>query len=179
LPDWSVYYGAVQQTQITYNATSTGATQVTLIGPGSEPYSSPLDGNYSVYLTGGGSASGASINQTELIPAGTQSLVFEAQLETLGSGLQPLDVSIGGEAVPFFAVGTGSDYTLYGANISAWAGQTEQLTFSAPAVNTGLNSWEIDDISFSPNPLPEPNIVALTAIGGLLFGARKWFARRS
>jgi hypothetical protein len=38
---------------------------------------------------------------------------------------------------------------------------------------------ELDDITFSTTAVaPEPNIVALTAIGGLLFGARKWFARR-
>jgi hypothetical protein len=132
LPYWTVSYGNVQQTQIPYNAPSTGATWVTLIGPGSETFGeSPIDGNYSVLLTGGGTPLGASISQTGLIPPGTQSLLFEAQPEIPGFGL--LDVSIGGENVPFFAVGTGSDYTLYGVNITAWADQTEQLTFSAPS----------------------------------------------
>jgi hypothetical protein len=173
LPYWMVTTGGVQQTQVFYNATSTGATEVSLIGSGAEPYLSPLDGNYSVLLTGGGTTPGASISQTGLIPNGTQSLLFEAQLETLGSP-GPLDVSIGGENVPFFAVETEPNYTLYEANISAWARETEQLTFSAPAVNTGLNAWEIDDISFSTTAVtPEPSVVALTAIGGVLFGARR------
>jgi hypothetical protein len=41
-------------------------------------------------------------------------------------------------------------------------------------------SWlGLDDIAFSPTAVtPEPSIFGLTAIGGLLFGARKWFARR-
>jgi hypothetical protein len=76
-------------------------------------------------------------------------------------------------------VETEPTYTLYGANISAWANDTEPLTFTAMQDNTALNNWEIDDISFSTNAVsPEPNILALTAIGGLLFGARKRFARR-
>jgi hypothetical protein len=37
----------------------------------------------------------------------------------------------------------------------------------------------LDDISFSTTAVaPEPNVVALSAIGGLVFGARKWLARR-
>ena len=76
------------------------------------------------------------------------------------------------------AVGTGPNYTLYGADISAWAGQTEELTFSALQSSFGLNDWIIDDISFSQTAVPEPGAGALVAIGALLFGARKWFVRR-
>ena len=84
---------------------------------------------------------------------------------------------MGTQIVPFAAIGSEPNYTLYGANISAWADDTEQITFSAQAVVLGLNNWTIDEISFSPTALPEPSIVALTAMGGLLFGARKWLAR--
>jgi hypothetical protein len=63
-------------------------------------------------------------------------------------------------------VGGGEYYTVYAANISAWAGDTEQLTFSALEGYAGANNWLIDDISFSTNAVtPEPNIVALSAIG--------------
>jgi hypothetical protein len=89
-----------------------------------------------------------------------------------GTGV--LDVSVGGNNVPIVAIGAGPNYTLYSANISTWAGETEQLTFSAPET-AFLNGWAVDDISFSP--APEPNIVALTAIAGLVFGARRWLAR--
>jgi hypothetical protein len=180
LPDWTVSYGTVQQTQITENDPSAGSTWVVLIGPGSSGVApgsyyplAAIDGNYSVLLQGGVTASAASISQTGLIPASTQSLLFEADA---GSG--PLDISIGGQNIPFAAVGTGPNYTLYSANISAWAGDTAQLTFSAlePTSGPGLNNWLIDDITFAA--VPEPNILALTTIGGLLFGARQWFARR-
>jgi len=83
---------------------------------------------------------------------------------------------MGTQIVPIGAIGTGSNYTLYGANISAWADDSEQITFAALGDSSEANNWNIDDISFSD--VPEPSTVALTAIGGLLFGARKWFARR-
>ena len=176
LPDWTVTLGGVQQTQITEDAPSAGSTWVMLVGPGYNYGFAPIDGNYSVLLQGSGTASAASISQTGLIPAGTQSLLFEAEpVDTGPAG--PLEVLVGNQVVPFAAVGTGPNYTLYGANISSWANDTEQLTFSALLGSYGLNNWEIDDISFSTTPEPEPNILALTAIGGLLFGARKWFAR--
>jgi len=167
LPFWTVYYGNVQQTQIGYNIVTSGTTIVSLSG-GTSGYA--IDGNYSVDLECGVTASAASISQTGLIPAGSQSLLFEAD-----AGPGTLDISIGSQIVPFAMVGSGPDYTLYGANISAWAGDTEQLTFSA--LGDGVfNDWLVDDILFSA--VPEPNIVTLTAIGGLFFGARKWLAQR-
>jgi len=175
LPAWTVNIGSIQQTGIGYNAPSTGAPAVWLIGPGYGPTGfAPIDGNYSVILQGSFTASAPSISQTGLIPDGTQSLLFEAQA---GSGA--LNILVGTQIVPFADVGNGPNYTLYGINISEWAGQTEQLTFSALQGYTGMNDWTIDDISFSTTAIaPEPNIVALTAIGGLLFGARKWFTQR-
>jgi hypothetical protein len=78
----------------------------------------------------------------------------------------------------FFEVAVGPNYTLYGANISAWAGDTEQLSFSALEDTTsGLNNWEINDISFSPTvATPEPNTLVLTGIGSLLFTLYRRFA---
>lgn len=168
LPYWSVYYGAVQQAEVNYNAPGLGSTWVTLMGGNGIA----IDGNYSVLLQGGGTASAASIVQSGTIPAGMQSLLFEAQ-----PGLGVLNVLVGTQIVPFAAVGTGPNYTLYGADISEWADDPEQITFSALEAPPYPNNWTIDDITFSPNAVSEPSIVTLTAIGGLLFGVRKWFAR--
>jgi hypothetical protein len=168
LPDWSVFYGSTQQTQMGYNLVSLGTVNVTLLNAAN----GAIDGNYSVFLQGGegnGGPASASISQTGLIPVGMQTLFFE------GNGYGPLDVLVGNQSVSFSAVGSGANYTLYAADISAWAGDTELLTFLAPS-SGGLNDWELDDISFSA--VPEPSMVALSAIGGLLFGARKWLARR-
>ncbi|MGP8199365.1 MAG: hypothetical protein ACLQU4_07675 [Limisphaerales bacterium] len=76
-------------------------------------------------------------------------------------------------------LGSGANYTLYGANISSYADATGTLEFSALS-GSGASWLGLDDISFSTNVVasPEPSMVELTAFGGLLFGARKWFARR-
>jgi hypothetical protein len=129
----------------------------------------PIDGKYSVLLTGTGAT--ASISQTGLVPVGTQSLLFEAN-----AGNGTLAVLVGNQTVPITAVGTGPNYTLYGANLSAWAGQTEPLTFSALQFNSGLNSWVIDDISFSPTTIPEPSPIILTGVGALVFALYRRFA---
>jgi hypothetical protein len=171
LPDWTVTIGAVQQTQVLYNDPSLGAPAVMLVGLGGSLYGfAPIDGNYSVLLQGSFDSSVPAISQTGLIPAGTQSLLFEAQ-----PGVGALHVLVGTQLVPFAAVGSGPNYTLYGANISAWAGDTEQLTFSAQEFTSQLNNWELDDISFSPQSVPEPSPLALAGVGALLFALCRRF----
>jgi hypothetical protein len=115
----------------------------------------------------------ASISQTGLIPISAMSLFFEAK-----TGPGALDVSLDGQNLNFFAVGTGANYTLYGADISAFAGQTETLEFSAQQDLDRYNGWTIDNIQFSPSPVPEPGVLGLSAVGALLLawrGGRKYF----
>lgn len=172
LPNWTVAVGATQQTQIMDNDPSLGAPAVMLVssGPGTGSFL-PINGNYSVLLTGSFPSALPSISQTGIIPAGAQTLLFKAD-----PGVGGMNVSIGNENVAFSAVSTGPNYTLYGANISAWAGQAELLSFTAEQ-SPGLNNWEIDDISFSPNSVvPEPSPLALMGIGGFLFAFYRRFA---
>jgi PEP-CTERM motif len=178
LPYWTVTFGGVQQTDIFYNDPSAGSPMVTLLGPGDVYYNGPIDGDYSVLLQGGEEPFvPASISQTGLIPAGTQSLLFEAV--RLGAPVGQLQVLVGNQSLALTEVGTGPNYTLYGASISAWAGQTEELTFSALTSNSGQNNLEIDDISFSPNAVPEPSTWALLLMAGAAFGVRCWRSKGS
>jgi hypothetical protein len=172
-PFWTVTVGGVQETQTTENDPSVGGPFVMLVGPGDAFGFAPIDGYYSVLLQGTFSSSLPAISQTGTIPAGTQSLLFEAQ-----AGAGGLNVEVGTQIVPFAAIGSGPNYTLYGANISAWAGDTEQLTFSAQEFTSQLNNWELDDISFSPQSVPEPSPLALTGVGALLFALYRRFAPR-
>ncbi len=75
--------------------------------------------------------------------------------------------------LPFNAIGTGPNYTLFGTDISAFAGQTEQLMFSALNVSSGINAWDIDNIQFSSTAVPEPSEFAFTALGIMIVGFRK------
>jgi hypothetical protein len=86
LPYWTAAIGGVQQSQLTENDPSVGAPWVMLVGPGF-PYYSPLDGNYSVFLQGSGVSALPSISQTGTIPAGTESLLFDAQTVTYNGNL--------------------------------------------------------------------------------------------
>jgi len=172
IPDWTAEIGGVQQTEIYQNGFSTGAPEISLLTP--NPQQPPIDGEYSVLLES--STAGTSISQTGLIPSGTESLFFDAQKGSGAGGNGNLEVMIGTQSVPLTQVATFPSYTLYGANISAWAGDTEQLTFTAPQATTAFNIWEIDDISFSPGAVPEPSTIVLTGIGGLLFTLYRRFS---
>jgi len=163
LPGWSV--NGFTQGDITYNDPSVGSTFVTLWATNG----AQISDKYSVLLTGGLSPFPATISQIGQVPALTESLFFEAQ-----PGFSTLQVSLGGQNLSFFAIGAASNYTLYGASVSAFAGQTEQLIFSAINVSSGLNNWTIDNIQFSSSPVPEPATLGLAALGtGLFAGLRR------
>jgi len=182
VPDWTVYIGTTPQTDVFLNTFTYGNASVDLIGPGYQTgldYG-PIDGKYSMVLIAGADPSteslvSASIAQYGTVPSGTQSLQFLAQ----ENPSTEFSVSFDGNNLTPVALGSGpNDSTLYGVNISSYAGDPGTLEFSALFVTPGQSVLGLDDIAFSPNAVPEPSIVALTAMGGLLFGARKWLARR-
>lgn len=172
LPGWTVV-GLISPNDIFYNDVSLGATSVSL--QGTNGIFPSLDGAFSVNLYGGvpSSPTGASISQTAIVPLNTVSLCFIAQ--GVGSAGGPLLVSLGGQNIPFSAISTGPNYTTYGGDVSAFAGQVEQLTFAAPQ---GVNNyWTIDDIQFSTSPVPEPGTCALILCGAAAFGMNRWRKR--
>jgi hypothetical protein len=119
----------------------------------------------------------ASIAQTGFVPLGIQSLEFKAWEWAPSTSI--LSVSFNGNDLSPVVIGTGANYILYGADLSAFAGQTGQLEFTSVFNNNGPSWIELDDIGFSTTAVsPEPSIVALGGIGGLVFAARKWFGRR-
>ena len=144
--------------------------EISLVGPAAESY--VIDGTYSALLQGFGEE--ATLSQTGLIPTGTQSLIFEAQ-----SHGGPLAVSVGGQNVSLVPIGVGANYTEYAANISAWAGDNETLAFSADPAPGNSSVWAIDDISFSPQAVPEPNTLELMVVGGMTLGLHGWRKRHN
>ena len=187
LPHWTVYLGSVAQTDVLQNPDTTGQATVDIYGP---DYPSTgggfgtIDGNYSIVLQAGNypyspEQVDASIAQTGTVPITAESLQFK----TLGAMIPNDVVTFDGINLSPVFLGTGVssigvNYTLYGVDISPYSGQTGQLEFSSTVSELGLVSFPLDDIAFSPNAVPEPNIFALSAMGGLFFGARQWFARR-
>jgi hypothetical protein len=171
IPGWTTIGEFLGTNDIYYNDQALGSPSVALYGTNSE-YDPPLDGAYSIWLYGGYyPTTGVSISQTGLVPNDAASILFIAQYSGPPGGI--LLVSLGGQNISFSAISTGSDYTMYGGNISsALDGQSEQLIFNAPA-ESGNNFWEIDDIQFSASPVPEPSILGLVALGSLFLCFRQ------
>jgi hypothetical protein len=125
----------------------------------------------------------ATITQTGVVPLGTKSLQFKAHFDPFSSG-GSFSVTLGGQTLSLIPLQAGANYTLYGADISGWAGQTAALNFtvfSYPQQNAADYLF-LDAIQFSNQRVPEPGVLSLSASGALLFGTRilvRWRRRRS
>ena len=160
LPGWSAFAGASQLSIVQFGVLG-GFFPVHLYA---RTNGGSISGDFTLLLSWLGSSPDGSISQTGVIPADTQSLLFK-------SGTPPL-VSVNGENLLVAALTTSPDYIVYGTDISRFAGQTASLVFAAE-FNTV--AW-IDDIQFSPEPIPEPSVFALLLLGsGVLLCRRRGF----
>jgi len=93
------------------------------------------------------------------------------------SGAAPV-VMVGVQTINMVPLQTFGNYTLYGGNISAFAGQDETLSFTEPPPASNPPSELIlDDIVFSTNAVPEPATWALLMCGAGLFGVTRQFRK--
>ncbi len=166
IPGWTAYISGVPQTDIIYNTRPLDAAEVTLQGTQQTNASSftPIDGNFTVELFGASiyaPQQSAAIGQTGQIPTNTMSLIF------LGYST---DVSFDGQSLSLILLDSTPNYNVYGADISAFAGRTGELLFTAQPQSLDI----IDDIQFSPSAVPEPSKFAFGALGALILGFRRW-----
>jgi hypothetical protein len=146
-----------------YNWIALDSASVDVIG--TNYFIPTLQGKYSILLQGGtlayqqayNTTNGASIEQTGQIPSSAQSMTYWGD---------SLLVSFNGQALSFYAISNTPNYTVWGADISMYAGQTGELMFTAPGLTEGM----LDNIQFSANPLPEPSLFSILGIGFLSFG---------
>jgi hypothetical protein len=165
--------GTNQQTAAFDNAIFICCSAVTLSG-GTQPQSA-IEGTYSVLLHAAWDINtqqpaDTSIAQTGFIPPEARSLLFVARS---APGL----VSLGGSLVPVIPLSTGSNYTVYGADISAWAGEETELRLTAVAPATLDHFWTVDSIQFSTTPIPEPSTFALFGVAAAM-GCSYWRRKR-
>ncbi|HEX3799744.1 MAG TPA: hypothetical protein VH413_13695 [Verrucomicrobiae bacterium] len=170
LPGWSAYFGSSQQNSLLYNNLSTGSVEVALLDQNS-PVGGVIPGNqYTVVLQAGlngvNGASTASIAQTGLIPSGSRSIIFTAAPPT-GPGWS---VMLGGQNIPVVPESQQGSYVEYIGDISAFAGQTDELRFTADFSANKLGGMVLDNIQFSPNLVPEPSVWSLILCGTAFFG---------
>ena len=187
LPGWSAYFTSTfgesnGVTQIWYDGISLGGSAISISDNNAGLGFVPLQGRYSAMLFGGGSTPqyAPTISQTGRVPAGRQSL----QMEVYSSGT-PFIVTLGGQVinmVPLSTVqlpGFPTHYTIYGGDISAFAGQVAQLSITQPpSPDNPPSELFLDNLVFSPDSVPEPGVLGLSALGALLVGWRILRRRR-
>lgn len=178
-PGWSVSYSALgvgtnTAATVFYDSISLGGALISINDTNTGFGFLPIQGRYSAYLFGGPSdifspsnPTYSTISQTGLVPNGTASLLMDVNA---GNGFI---VSLGGQTISMTPIQTFSTYTLYGGDVSSFAGQLEQLSITAPP--TGVpNGVLVDNIQFSSTTVPEPSEFVLGALGALLFSFRRW-----
>jgi hypothetical protein len=167
-PGWRSYNEEFELTSVLHDGFSTGGSFPSILDPA---YNSSfvIDGQYTIGLSASGSAGGdLSIAQTGFIPANSRSILFKAALLSGSS----FSVFLGGVPLTAFPLQTGPNYIRYGVDISAFAGQTEELRFTlaAAAPGHGLNAMLLDTIQFSPVSIPEPGSITILLAGITVFG---------
>jgi hypothetical protein len=167
-PGWTGFSGTNPQTLALYNKMFLDSTGLGLQGPGS---GLTIDGNYTAMIQSGFALFGypnqedGSLSQTGAVPADARSIQFEAR--TGGS----FQVTLGGQALALTPLLATSTYTLYGADVTSFSGSLAELRFTAsrcPPPRLPMNTLFLDDIVFSAEVIPEPDTLALLALGVLI-----------
>jgi hypothetical protein len=167
VPGWAVYLGGVQQSSMVHNDRSLGAAAVAIDGP-QWASSQILEGKYTVSLqhSTAGPAITAAIGQTGQVPQTAESLAFYGDRSVIGAYV----VTFAGQPISLVTLGSTSAYIIFAGDISPFAGQTGELLFQG--------NGELDNITFSNLPIPEPSVFGLSTLGALLLGWRVWGRRR-
>jgi len=172
-PGWTV---APFTTYALYNTMALDSAAICIIDTKGSYLGSVIDGHYTALLQSGltnenpAFSSDTTLSQTGLVPLGTQSLQFKAMTGFDASGR--FAVTLGGQTLSLTILGGGTNYALYAANVSQWAGQTVQLSFTVFAEIPHRNDEQLflDDIQFSNQPVsvsPGTNLVAWISGGSI------------
>lgn len=170
-PGWTANIVAPLSTNALYDNMYLDSAGISIVDTnGSYLAGDVIDGHYTAllqsglgYTSSGGIVSDTTLSQTGLVPLGTQSLQFKAN--ALFDWAGKFAVTLGGQVLSLTTLGSGVNYTLYGANVSQWAGQTAQLSFTVfgekPHVNVEV--LLLDDIQFSPQAVAVSTSISLSA----------------
>jgi hypothetical protein len=133
MPGWTAYYDGRAGNTIYHNGVSLAGATVAIEGPQFLPI---LRGQYSAYVVGDYNPSGpagtnwSAIAQTGLVPQNAKTLYYLAA-QNIPEYPPIFEVTLGGVSIPVTQVGSTTQYTIWAGDVSAFAGLTEQLMFTA------------------------------------------------
>ena len=169
LPGWTAYFDTSAQTEVLYNNQALDYASISILS--SNYASGPLgfgSGSYYAFLKGGGFTGGSlitpALTQTGQIPASANSLRLTAYSAPY--------VTFLGNHIPLVALSSSGFNTIYGGDISGFAGMIGELRFTS-----GFSY--LDNILFSTQQIPEPSAFSLVGAGILLFARRSRLVARS
>ena len=177
LPGWAGFIGTNQVADALYNSLNLDLSTIALLtnnfttGPSFAPL---IAGNFTAVLQAQrepndiNKLAQVSLAQSGMVPTGSLSIRFLAY--TAGT---PFTVTLEGVNIPIVDLETFPNYRLYGGDISAFAGSIAELRFTAFPDNYPHSTvFALDSIQFSTEPVPEPSVSGLCALGALLLGWR-------
>lgn len=188
LPGWQGEADTLTSFGAMYNVLFLDSPQVGLYDSDSRFSRAPISGVYSAFLMadyGAWASSKAELFQTGFVPENSKSLRFATTAEPLAQafGLRPQDwkltLRLGGEELPYSRIGEGPGFVIWGADASAWAGQTTELRFSLdtridpslplPAGGDYGIAIGLDAVEFSTLEVPEPSAAGLALLGSAVY----------
>ena len=176
-PGWSGFAGTNQLGTALYDRTFLDSTGISIIDTNPLPpgvFGELIDGNYTAVLQAGVysgfTPTDVSLSQTGLVPPGTKSLSLYARPSSLT--ISNFTVSLGGVNVNLISSPVANtDFNLYQADVSTFAGLHEELKFTLFSQNPHVSNryLSLDDIEFSSMAIPEPSVLSLVmmAVAGL------------
>jgi hypothetical protein len=177
-PGWTGHTGTTLESSALYNTQFLDSSGIDLIDKSYNSGAWVSRGNYAVMLQAEFSLyseplepADTMLSQNGLVPAGSQSLLFEARMLSPQSA-DSFEVRLGGQTLSLSPVSIFGNFTVYGADVRAWAGQTAQLDFVVHSPAPMMAAVLLDGIRFSAQPIPEPSVLGLVGLGGLLVGFR-------
>jgi hypothetical protein len=163
LPGWRAFLGSDEATEVVFNGLTFGAAYV-----GVSAGIPDFQGIFSVFLAPGGNSLGVTISQTGFIPGDAQVLRFLGDISS-PAPLGPLNdyfgVFVDGQRLAVTDAFSEPGVYNYSADISSFAGQNADLSFTSFYISKTANGLYMDSISFA---VPEPSPVALFALAGVL-----------
>ncbi|MEI7808252.1 MAG: hypothetical protein WCJ07_07180, partial [Verrucomicrobiota bacterium] len=142
------------------------------------------NGTNSVYLQAGfgGATNPVSLWRSLSVPLNVNAITFQSRalydpnLYPAGYYL-PLLVSAAGLSVtPTYLSTDASGYQTLGIDVSPYLGTSMELRFSIMLSGEtwpfggGGGAWQIDNIRYSTNPVPEPDVLTLLSVGAVMLG---------